>query len=464
MAKKNKKKQSRPWCWYCERDFEDDKVLILHQKAKHFRCHQCHKRLSTAGGLVVHMMQVHKESCTDVPNALPHRNTTAIEIFGMEGIPPEDLYAWEAAKGQGGGGHPGGKRAHSEAFSSIPQKQQDLDEEELKRQLEAHKAMRQGASASSAHRASPSLHQGGAPPLGPGPGFPGNHGVGMPLPPHPPPPPPHFPFHMGGAGGHMPPPPHPMYGHGPGMIPPLPGPPGPGLMHPPSFPGGPRGSPFPIHSPPPPPPPGRGSIPPVPGRGFIPPPPPPVMGGSFAGSSPPPPPPGSAMLRSEQIPGSNGGGTHSHSRSPSFPPPPPPPSSSLSVTSAVSSDHSNASVGGQGVSQASSPLSPQSSSPKLDGPSSAGDSSRDSLPPTLHPDHQPGEGKAATTGSVGQVPSSPASANSVTPQASSTDVGHGQGVGKRGMTRLIYSDNLVSVEEVRARTGRYGYIPPSTSA
>jgi len=29
-----KRKALRPWCYYCGRDFEDEKVLMLHQKAK----------------------------------------------------------------------------------------------------------------------------------------------------------------------------------------------------------------------------------------------------------------------------------------------------------------------------------------------------------------------------------------------------------------------------------------------
>ena len=70
----------RPWCWYCEREFEDEKglsdshfiavfitliyalisVLMQHQKAKHFKCGMCPRRLNTAGGLAVHIQQVHK--------------------------------------------------------------------------------------------------------------------------------------------------------------------------------------------------------------------------------------------------------------------------------------------------------------------------------------------------------------------------------------------------------------------
>ena len=74
-----------------ERDFEDLKLLISHQKAKHFKCDRCGRRLNTAGGLSVHMSQVHKESLDQVENALPNRNGLDVEIFGMEGIPQEVL-------------------------------------------------------------------------------------------------------------------------------------------------------------------------------------------------------------------------------------------------------------------------------------------------------------------------------------------------------------------------------------
>lgn len=35
-------------------------VLMQHQKAKHFKCNHCPRRLNTAGGLAVHIQQVHK--------------------------------------------------------------------------------------------------------------------------------------------------------------------------------------------------------------------------------------------------------------------------------------------------------------------------------------------------------------------------------------------------------------------
>ncbi|KAI4313663.1 hypothetical protein L6164_026622 [Bauhinia variegata] len=91
MGKKKKRVSSKVWCYYCDREFDDEKILVQHQKAKHFKCHVCHKKLSTAGGMAIHVLQVHKESVTKVPNAKPGRESTDIEIYGMQGIPPDIL-------------------------------------------------------------------------------------------------------------------------------------------------------------------------------------------------------------------------------------------------------------------------------------------------------------------------------------------------------------------------------------
>ncbi|KAG8057757.1 hypothetical protein GUJ93_ZPchr0002g23154 [Zizania palustris] len=90
---KKKKRVEKVFCYYCDREFDDEKILVQHQKAKHFKCHVCHKKLSTAGGMAIHVLQVHKESVTKVPNAKPERESTEIEIFGMQGIPPDVLAA-----------------------------------------------------------------------------------------------------------------------------------------------------------------------------------------------------------------------------------------------------------------------------------------------------------------------------------------------------------------------------------
>lgn len=54
--------------------------------------------MSTAGGLVIHLESVHKEVCRVVPNAIEGRENVDIEIFGMEGVPYEDLQAHLAKK------------------------------------------------------------------------------------------------------------------------------------------------------------------------------------------------------------------------------------------------------------------------------------------------------------------------------------------------------------------------------
>ncbi|KAK8729361.1 hypothetical protein OTU49_008789 [Cherax quadricarinatus] len=88
---RRKKPQTKPWvCWYCTRDFDDERVLILHQRARHFKCGNCQKKLYTGPGLAFHCLQVHKEIIYTVPNALEKKNYITFEIYGMNGIPSEE--------------------------------------------------------------------------------------------------------------------------------------------------------------------------------------------------------------------------------------------------------------------------------------------------------------------------------------------------------------------------------------
>ena len=64
QGRKTKRVERKPFCYYCDRLFDDEKVLIEHQKAKHFKCHVCNKKLMTASGLSIHCVQVHKEPMT----------------------------------------------------------------------------------------------------------------------------------------------------------------------------------------------------------------------------------------------------------------------------------------------------------------------------------------------------------------------------------------------------------------
>lgn len=64
MGRNKKKKREyeevRIYCFYCDRQFKDEEILIDHQRAKHFRCEVCNKKLSTAKGLATHCYQVHR--------------------------------------------------------------------------------------------------------------------------------------------------------------------------------------------------------------------------------------------------------------------------------------------------------------------------------------------------------------------------------------------------------------------
>ena len=44
-------------------------------------------------------MQVHKETIDKVPNSIPTRGNIEIEIYGMEGIPDQDMKDHERQKG-----------------------------------------------------------------------------------------------------------------------------------------------------------------------------------------------------------------------------------------------------------------------------------------------------------------------------------------------------------------------------
>ena len=141
---------NRPWCFYCERDFDDLRILISHQRAKHFKCGNCNRRLNTIGGLSVHMNQVHKEPLTEVEGALPNRGDVSIEIFGMEGIPEDIMQAHvtrvtqmffgsDQHRTNTGNPPPGGQHA--------PKKQKIETAEERKARLEVFKAKRKAREA-----------------------------------------------------------------------------------------------------------------------------------------------------------------------------------------------------------------------------------------------------------------------------------------------------------------------------
>ncbi|EMC99906.1 hypothetical protein BAUCODRAFT_354810 [Baudoinia panamericana UAMH 10762] len=134
----------RPWCYYCERDFDDIAILRQHQKAKHCRCDRCGRRLDTVGGLQVHVTQVHKESITEVENALPHRKDPSIEIFGMEGIPDElkQAHIQRVTEGYYARYPAGGTGAKKDSDDHVIKKAKTETPEEMKKRLAEFRAKR----------------------------------------------------------------------------------------------------------------------------------------------------------------------------------------------------------------------------------------------------------------------------------------------------------------------------------
>ena len=79
----------KPFCYYCDKEFNNELILHQHQKARHFNCVKCRKRFSTAPALDTHEIQVHRASLKRVPNAKTGRDSFDISIYGMDGVPIE---------------------------------------------------------------------------------------------------------------------------------------------------------------------------------------------------------------------------------------------------------------------------------------------------------------------------------------------------------------------------------------
>jgi hypothetical protein len=103
--------QAAIYCWYCgdDRTFADEVslqkfncalkvfhltlfqgILIEHQRARHFKCNTCHKRMQTWSSLRLHCSAVHKVEISLVENAIPERADFPGVIVGMDGVPDDD--------------------------------------------------------------------------------------------------------------------------------------------------------------------------------------------------------------------------------------------------------------------------------------------------------------------------------------------------------------------------------------
>lgn len=85
MGRKKKRKsvQIKPFCYYCDRKFESESVLIQHQKAKHFKCEHCNKKLGAAPALMLHVVNVHKMPIDRYVILLAERRNRSHDVVRM---------------------------------------------------------------------------------------------------------------------------------------------------------------------------------------------------------------------------------------------------------------------------------------------------------------------------------------------------------------------------------------------
>ncbi|KAG9396378.1 BUB3-interacting and GLEBS motif-containing protein ZNF207 [Carpediemonas membranifera] len=92
---KKKKLVLKPFCWYCDREFVDERTLLFHQRAVHFRCQSrsCHKTFASVSALKTHMLQTHKTTIKYISRAMRSRANPDINPFisGMACVSIADL-------------------------------------------------------------------------------------------------------------------------------------------------------------------------------------------------------------------------------------------------------------------------------------------------------------------------------------------------------------------------------------
>lgn len=136
VLEKSSGSSKKPFCFYCDRTFEEEAVLVQHQRAKHFHCADCsHDALrgkcESVQGLIVHTLKAHGKSLARIPNAIEGRESIEHRVYGMEGIPSDVLR------------EKGFEVPESEAPEAIPQRPGVPDLETVKRLIAAHQAQLQ---------------------------------------------------------------------------------------------------------------------------------------------------------------------------------------------------------------------------------------------------------------------------------------------------------------------------------
>ena len=84
----------KPFCFYCERAFKNEVILHHHQKAKHFCCPKCPKKFSSIDSMIQHARTQHNEMIERVPAANRGRDSIALKVFGMQGVPRQEIENW----------------------------------------------------------------------------------------------------------------------------------------------------------------------------------------------------------------------------------------------------------------------------------------------------------------------------------------------------------------------------------
>jgi hypothetical protein len=94
MGRKSKKTAGesapvKPTCFYCLRSFENEEVLLSHQKILHFRCPSCSRKFGNAPAMGIHLKTIHDMELKQVPKAEPGRDDPTLHIVGTHGVPTE---------------------------------------------------------------------------------------------------------------------------------------------------------------------------------------------------------------------------------------------------------------------------------------------------------------------------------------------------------------------------------------
>ncbi|KAL0482869.1 hypothetical protein AKO1_014160 [Acrasis kona] len=213
---------------------------MQHQKARHFKCIHCNRKLGSASGMATHVLQVHKEVVLKIPGAKQGRCSIEFEIFGMEGIPQEYILQRQAALELQ-------MNQEAQQNGEAPTKKLRSAEEIITANLQNSQSLNSASSSTTGPifalptiynqpiSAAPMLTKPPPPNQPPPP-------ITQPPPPPPPPtqPPPPPPAPTTAPYPYFMPPPPVMGGHPPGMLPPfmpspLGMPPPPGMIFPPQF-------------------------------------------------------------------------------------------------------------------------------------------------------------------------------------------------------------------------------------